>query len=136
MSFDVNKNAREKQREMLNGFSKKYYNLFYLHLTTRVAFLLMASPNAFVAIHQYVPESESRLPCDASKNSSDPSGRRALRTLLAASTGRPSLYHRISGCGCPSDLQFNVAGSCSSTAVSVGCSTIRGARPQNTSKKR
>lgn len=85
--------------------------ILYLHVTITFAFLLVALPNKLEAVHQYIPESGSRFPSDASKNNSDPSGSRALRTLLAASTRRPSLYHRISGCGCPSDLQFNVAGS-------------------------
>jgi len=108
----------------------------YLHVTIRLAFLLTASPYMFWAMHQYVPESESRLPCDASRNNSDPSGNRALRTLLAKSTGRPSRYHRTSGCGWPSDLQFSLAGSCSSTVMLVGCSMIRGARPHMTSTQK
>lgn len=108
--------------------------MLYSHVTTRLAFLLTASPNELDAMHQYVPESESLLLCDASRNKSDPSGSSALRTLVVASTGRPSLYHRTSGSGCPSDLQFNVAGSCSPTVMSVGCSTIRGARPQDASE--
>lgn len=110
-----------------------FSTILYLHVTTRFAFLLMASPKEFEAVHQYVPESESRLPWDASKNNSEPSGSRALRTLPVASTGRPSRYHRTSGLGSPSDLQLSVAGSCSNTVMSVGCSTIRGALPQHTS---
>ncbi len=40
--------------------------------------------------------------------------------------GTPSLYHWIVGEGVPSALQFNVAGSCLGTVVSIGCSVMRG----------
>lgn len=116
----------------LNNYNNNTLTVLYLQVTTRLAFLLMASPNELYAMHQYVPESESRFPCDASKNNKEPSGSKALRTLLTVTTGRPSWYHLVSGWGCPSDLQFNVAGSCSPTVMSVGCSMMRGARPQDT----
>lgn len=38
--------------------------------------------------------------------------------------GTPSLYHWI--VEAPSALQFNVAGSCLGTVVSIGCSVMRG----------
>lgn len=60
------------------------------------------------------------------RKNSPPAGRNIRCDPGRILSGTPSLYHWIVGVGEPSALQFNVAGSCLGTIVSIGCSIIRG----------
>ena len=126
------------------------YNVFYLHATWSVAFLLLTNPWLFVATHQYTPSS---LPLTAPRKNKDPSGSK-MRWAWGSPcelvwTNSPSLNHSIASCGrCPLlillvgmekppswlfdptvALQFSVTGSSWGTVIFIGCSSIRGAKP-------
>lgn len=60
------------------------------------------------------------------KKNNPPAGKNILCDPGNIFNGTPSLYHCMVGGGDPSALQFNVAGSCLGTVVSIGCSIILG----------
>nr|CAD7204228.1 unnamed protein product [Timema douglasi] len=101
--------------------------VFSLGPTLSVAFLLLATPAALRATHQYTPASVSLRLCATRRKKREPSGRSTTRP--EAMRGTPSLYHVTEGAGTPSARHLRVSGSCRATVTSVGCSVMRGLRP-------
>lgn len=60
------------------------------------------------------------------KKKSPPAGNSMRCEPGSIFSNSPSLYHSIVGVGTPSALQFNVAGSCLGTTISLGFSVIFG----------